>query len=418
MQKSFLRLFASLLCCFPAFLFAQALDLGCDGVRYKQDVFSAVKKTTVDYAPTVSHTGLGIVLKMDIYEPEGDNVAARPAIILAHGGSFIFGDKSMMQSWCELLAKKGYVTASIQYRIYPVFTLGFPDSVDIFDSAVKAVGDMKAAVRFFREDAATANVFRVDPNNIFIGGYSAGAVTALHAAYLDANDVIPPFMNTILNNNGGFEGVSGTASNKTYSSSAKAVANMSGGLYRAFWINAPGVPLVSIHGTADETVPYVSGIAADIAYLEGSSLLHQSAEPEGIWNYLETVPGGGHSDIYDEAQFATYLNTFITVATDLLESLSCATTDASDPSAGDAGNWNLGPNPFASEALRLYLPEGMALADVNVYDISGKTAVRFNAVQDGEALALNKLSAGVYWVQIVDPSRPEKTFPIRQVVRQ
>ncbi|MEN9415682.1 MAG: hypothetical protein RLZ62_1986, partial [Bacteroidota bacterium] len=270
--------------------FSYAQNPGCDGNRYINDIFPTVKKTTVTYAPSLSHTGVPMTLQMDVYEPEGDQVAARPVIIFEHGGSFIFGDRSMMQPWCELMAKKGYVTASITYRLYPFFLLGFPDSLDIFDTAVKAVGDMRAAVRYFREDAVTANLFKADPNNIFIGGYSAGAVAALHCSYLDMEDNMPPFLVNFINQNGGLEGVSGSATNKTYSSASKAVVNMSGGLYRANWIEAGESPMISIHGTADETVPFNSGLAANIAYLQGSNLLHARAEEAGVWNSLHVVP--------------------------------------------------------------------------------------------------------------------------------
>lgn len=63
-----------------------------------------------------------------------------------------------------------YVAASIQYRLFPLFTLGFPDSIKIFNTAVKAVGDMKAAVRHFRDDAATVNQFRAGHAQHFYRG--------------------------------------------------------------------------------------------------------------------------------------------------------------------------------------------------------------------------------------------------------
>ncbi|MDO8368494.1 MAG: alpha/beta hydrolase, partial [Saprospiraceae bacterium] len=200
-----------------------AQNPGCDGSRYLNDIFPTIKKTTVVYAPTISHQGQNINLSMDVYEPVGDNISSRPVVILAHGGSFMFGDRTMMKRWCELLAKKGYVAASIQYRLFPWLSSGFPDSIEIFDTAIKATGDMKAAVRYFREDAATANLFRADAAHIFIGGYSAGAVTALHTAYLDADDQIPSFLQTLVTNNGGLEGISGTNSNKTYPSYSGAI---------------------------------------------------------------------------------------------------------------------------------------------------------------------------------------------------
>jgi para-nitrobenzyl esterase len=288
----------------------QAQNPGCDGSRYLDDVFTTVKKTSIAYAPTVNHLGQNVNLSMDVYEPEGDALAARPVVILAHGGSFVFGDKTMMEPWCQILAKKGYVAVSIQYRLFPFFVLGFPDSTEVFDTAIKATGDMKAAVRYFREDAATANLFRADAANIFIGGYSAGAVTALHTAYLDADDQIPSFLETLITNNGGLEGISGTASNKTYPSHSKAVVNMSGGLYRSYWVDNTESPLVSIHGTADATVPYTYGLAANIAFLEGSSLVHAHAETVGLWNNLLTVPGAGHTDLYEQAQWKPFRDTF------------------------------------------------------------------------------------------------------------
>lgn len=392
-----------------------AQDLGCDGSRYKNDVFSAVKKTTVTYAPTVGPTGIAVNLQMDVYEPEGDVVPQRPAVVLAHGGSFLFGDRTMMERWCLLLAKKGYVAATISYRLYPFIVLGLPDSIDIFDTAVKAVGDMRAAVRYFREDAATANQFHVDPNHIYIGGYSAGAVTALHCSYMDSNDEIPPFLQTLIDNNGGFEGISGTVSNKTFSSSSKAVVNMSGGLYRNFWIDQNEVPIVSIHGTADATVPFVSGLAANIAYLEGSFKLHQRATDIGLWNNLHVVPGGGHTDIYDNAIYQPHLDTFWVNATNLLESLTCSSVGAFEPYTWE-NSWSLSPNPNPGISLKLSLPVELITADVQVSNLLGVAFYQQRNVGNGEAINMPDLPAGVYLVQITDPANPTKRFAAKRLI--
>ena len=51
---------------------------------------------------------------VDIYQPTGDTMAARPLIILAHGGSFVGGtrnDDVTVDSLCVHFAKRGYVTA-------------------------------------------------------------------------------------------------------------------------------------------------------------------------------------------------------------------------------------------------------------------------------------------------------------------
>lgn len=374
-----------------------AQNPGCDGSRYLNDVFSGVVKTTVNFAPTVNQLGQNINLAMDVYEPQGDNIAIRPVVVLAHGGSFIFGDKSNLEQYCVLLAKKGYVAATIDYRLYPFLVLGFPDSIDIFDTAIKAMGDMKAAVRFFREDAAGANQFHADVAHIYIGGYSAGAVTALHTSYLDENDQVPAFLQGIVTNNGGLEGSSGTASNHSFSSKSSAVLNMSGGLYRSFWVDGDESPLVSIHGTADETVPYTYGLAANIAFLEGSSLVHARANAVGLYNNLLTVPGAGHTDLYDQAQWKPYVDQYWVNATTLLESLTCTTTGVNVPVTAE---WAIFPNPASKDGITIRLPEEESAAEVRILDAMGKTVVFAGANGNLVQIATGVLPAGIYAVAV------------------
>ncbi|MCC7246626.1 MAG: alpha/beta hydrolase fold domain-containing protein [Saprospiraceae bacterium] len=379
--------------------FLNAQNAGCDGSRYIDDVFTTVKKTSTVYGPATTHLGQVVNMAIDIYEPEGDALGARPVVVLAHGGSFVLGNKTDMKPWCELLAKKGYVAASIQYRLYPFVVLGFPASMAIFDTAVKAMGDMKAAVRFFREDAATNNLYKVDVNNIFVGGYSAGAVTALHTSYFDVNDEIPAFLQTMVTNNGGFEGNTGSTANKTYYSGSKAVINMSGGLYRSTWIDANESPLVSIHGTADGTVNYNYGLAANIAYLEGSKLLHDQANAIGLWNQLTTVPGGDHGDIYTQPNYQIYRDSFWNNATTLMESLTCAAVGTTESELRT--DWAIAPNPInAGDALQIMLPDDASAVRVRILDALGKVAFEQNNVRQQEALHCGHLANGVYSVEI------------------
>jgi len=387
------------------FLFSQ--NPACDGARYVQPVFTTIKKTTLPYAPATNHLGQPVTLSMDVYEPEGDTASRRPVVVLEHGGSFVFGNKSDMAKWCELLAKRGYVAASIQYRLFPVFPLGIPDSTKIMDTAVKAVGDMKAAVRYFREDAATANLFRADPEHIFVGGYSAGAVAALHATYLNETDDIPPFMQTIIANNGGFEGSSGSASNKTYSSKIGAIVNMSGGLYRRGWINDGEPPMIGIHGTADGTVPFLTGVAANIAYLEGTGVLHPYALTTGVWTYLKKVPGGGHTNIYDQPQYAAQVDNYWMRATALLEHLTCfvdtlpqiSTPVAEPPVFGIA--WTVYPNPVQHDVCSVHLPAFGGIATVVLYDLNGREVLRAENIRQGvQEVSVAGLAPGVYSVRL------------------
>jgi acetyl esterase/lipase len=126
-------------------------------------------------------------LKMDVYQPFGDTMTQKPVIILAHGGGFIQGNKAEMANYCLRFAKMGYVTVAIQYR------LGYTSisTVGLVEMVIRATQDMKNAVRYLRKTASDINPYSIHPDFIFAGGFSAGAITALHLAYMDQLEEIP-----------------------------------------------------------------------------------------------------------------------------------------------------------------------------------------------------------------------------------
>ena len=82
-----------------------------------------------------------------------------PAVICIHGGGFRAGKRDGYDGLCVKLAERGYVAATISYRLAPQFQ--FP----------AAVHDTKAAVRWMR---ANARKYMVDPERIGVTGGSAG----------------------------------------------------------------------------------------------------------------------------------------------------------------------------------------------------------------------------------------------------
>ena len=142
----------------------------CNG-RYETEIFTLVNKTTINYSDVYTD----VEHEMDIYTPEGDIETDRPVIIYMHGGSFYLGDKGMTDcvDFCESFAKRGYVCASINYRLSDMFSFLLSQDVQ-YQTVLKAVADAKSAVRFFRKDfTENGNTYGVDPSTIFVGGYSA-----------------------------------------------------------------------------------------------------------------------------------------------------------------------------------------------------------------------------------------------------
>lgn len=72
-----------------------------------------------------------------------------------------------MLPFCEYFVKRGFVVASIQYRLLAAF----PTQSAFTAAAFKAVSDMKGAYRFFKSDAANANSYKVDTTKIFVGDF-------------------------------------------------------------------------------------------------------------------------------------------------------------------------------------------------------------------------------------------------------
>jgi len=262
----------------------------CDGSRYLIDVFTEVDSTiNISFGSGPTIAGNEQELFMNVFEPVGDTAAERPVIIVAFGGSFIGGEKEDVNFLCKSYARKGFVAATIDYRLYDLPLFPIPTEEEMKIVVTKAVADMKGAVRFLRADADANNTFRIDSDYIFLGGVSAGGIAAMHAAVLDESDNLPQDLIDIIAAEGGVEG---TVNDLDYSSEVQGTVNFSGGLNDAKWIDANDPPFISVHDDGDMTVPYNSGFANifgfDIIYLEGSGECNRVADSLGVNNYLQT----------------------------------------------------------------------------------------------------------------------------------
>lgn len=295
----------------------------CSSGRYAADTFTAYTTTSnITFGSNLTASNANYTLTMDIYQPTGDVETNRPLIIWAHGGSFIGGSKTDgdVVALSQRFAKKGYVCASINYR------LGLTpfDSTGAVKAVLRAVQDMKASIRYFYKDKLTTDTYKIDTNNIFIGGSSAGAITALHTAYLDKSCEVNAYINpTTLLSLGGMEGYSG---NQCYSSKVKGVINLCGALGKYGWLEAGDIPFCSMHGTIDGTVKYNRGYAAPLGIqlilLDGSRMLKEQANAIGINNPFYTWYGKDHVPYTSSA---AYMDSTVNFVRDfLVTQLGCS----------------------------------------------------------------------------------------------
>jgi len=206
----------------------------------------------------------GESLLLDIYAPK-DLKKPAPTIVFIHGGGWSGGNKEEYKVYNIDFAKRGYVTASINYRLSQVAP--YP----------AAVQDCKCAIRWLR---AHASEYNIDPNKIGVIGGSAGGYLALMLGYTDDPSL------------------EGDNLNKDQSSKVQAVANFYGpcdftvefarkapqvtGLLQKTYEEAPSLfkdsspifyitknspPTLIVHGTIDQTVPIAQSdaLAAKLA---------------------------------------------------------------------------------------------------------------------------------------------------------
>jgi len=243
---------------------------------------------------------------LDIYMPVGAPAGKRPLLVMAHGGSFSGGSKEEGTSSeiARRFASRGFTTASINYRLESS-TLNLVDSSVAAGAVIRAVSDLKAAVRFFSKDAANGNLYLVDTAAMYIGGNSAGAIAAVNYAYLsDTNDIRVPihqYVIDVVRNNGGVDGNSGNAG---FYDKVKGVLNFAGGVKDTAWIKSGSPKVFSAHGDKDRTVPYnfdkvlnsltQNGLLATVITLCGSGAMKPKLDAQGITNQLKTYVNADH----------------------------------------------------------------------------------------------------------------------------
>ena len=389
---------------FIGLLLLNQLVAQCDGNRYLSAVFPEFSITSdIQYGSNTNYLGSQVQLAMDVYEPAGDLLSARPLVVVCHGGFFLSGDKAApdVVPFCEDLARKGYVVASINYRMG--VPLSFTGLDNRFSQAVlRAVQDLNAAIRWFRKNAAEdGNTFRIDPTNIFTFGSSAGGFMALQHAYMD-NDEIPTSVDQSAPGLAG--GVEGNSGNPGFPSHARALISNCGAMGDNAWIDADeNVPACLFHGDSDLVVPIDSAMFTlagfyPVAITEGSIPIHERLEILGIENCFEVSENAGHvpyltnSAIYD---------TTLSIMTGFLAHFVCGIdlncsyqefNTGTDEREMDSGFFPY-PNPASDELHIAGLKQGATWRILN-YD--GKLISTHTA----KTVRVADLASGMYLIEI------------------
>ena len=147
----------------PGFLDAPARARPFDPVTlFRAPKSPGVSITTLNYVTRSERP-----LQLDVYRRSGDS-AAKPLVITIHGGSWSGGSRSELPELNSYLASRGYVVASVSYRLAPEHP--FPAQTE----------DLNAAIEYLKSHARAISA---DSSQIVLVGRSAGGQIALQSAY-------------------------------------------------------------------------------------------------------------------------------------------------------------------------------------------------------------------------------------------
>jgi len=240
----------------------------------------------------------------------------RPLIIGVHSGGFVnfcpfepcylkYSENILVPNFTA----RGFITASIQYRLSPPLEfnpLKISDRV-LKEVQYKAVQDVREAIKYI---FANADKFGVDTENVFLVGTSAGAITALNTAYLDSEEVPKDLLENY-----------GTLAKRE---KIKGVVSLSGALYDLAYLDGGDkVPLLIVHGSEDFIVPPEKGFYLGMKHLTpvfGGKAVFDAAQKKGIdaravfYDFGHKYPSRFISDIFKNVN--EFIGSHLTCASD------------------------------------------------------------------------------------------------------
>lgn len=124
-----------------------------------------------DFLPKASENGLNL----NVWTPAKSTKAKLPVYVWIHGGANHHGYASEMEFYASKLAAKGIIVVSVQYRLGALGWLALPELSAESPNKVSgnyAMLDLTKALQWVHGNIAG---FGGDPDNVTIGGQSAGA---------------------------------------------------------------------------------------------------------------------------------------------------------------------------------------------------------------------------------------------------
>ena len=395
------------------------------GARFTQTpVFSLAQVASVQnvvYGQARNYQGQMQALTFNIFYPDfaADPLPKRPFVLIIHGGSFLTGDGSELNATCQEFARRGYVAATLKYRLG--WNASGPcaqrDTVSQSLAAYRGVQDAHAAMRYLAANAAT---FRIDTTWMFAGGNSAGAFISADLAFVQQAEMNSRVPNAVAQL--GPLNTSGNALTTRFRLRGL-FQNWGAVISDRFITAADAIPMVAFHGDRDQVAPIDAGHndcpSGVVTY--GSRSIYNRLVQLGQCAELNVKVGGCHGvyndtpaqDVFRIEHAACFFKSlFCNSCTPVthLDSIpsSCARL-ASATAAPDARPGALAayPNPTTSQLQLSGLPAGPAVRLV-VYNSLG--ACVLTAADARLPLDVSGLPAGLFILRATSAAGDVRTL--------
>jgi predicted esterase len=354
----------------------------------------------VQYGVAMDYQGNPTNLLMDFYYPNLaiDTSPKRPFILLFHGGGFTSGDKQSgdIRDLCIHLAMRGFVCASVNYRLGDAFT-----EYGQYKARYRAIQDGNAALRYVVNNA---NTIRIDTNWLFVGGQSAGSLLALGMVYADQNEL--DSISLLYNSTAAsleLGNLNTSGNNLTNQYSIKGIFNNWGAITKSEMDKSEMIPTIAFHGELDTTV-YINSDNTFLHYtLNGSRAIHTGLINNNICSEL-TVDLNGEHGIYRNAssvfraQRAScfFKSIFCNNCSNFYSTDSIATNCSSSLDLNESTfetQIKVFPNPFEDHFTLEGMNEGF---DITIYNAFGKVVFKNENSTENSFEIKPDLLPGVY----------------------
>lgn len=373
------------------------------GRRYAEPVFEEVNvETGIPFSSAIEEGETSpTTLYLDFYEPQDDTLSARPLVITVFGGAFVAGGRDYvdMVEYCTRLAQHGYVAASIDYRLLSIWNL---DATSLVRDAYMAAQDVSSAIRFFK---CHCEEYRIDPEQVFLLGNSAGSIAILCEMFMDeserpAETYGSPDLGSM--HSSGYEEYAGFSP-----AVAGAVPHWGGVLDLDVISTEEYVPLCMIHGTDDTTVPYDSGYCYNgllpgvMPFMYGSHAMVSRLDELGVTDYeFHPFEDEGHAfylNVIGQLNEAKF-NACFDITRDFLYNHLKFPTSLPEM---EETMIQVYPNP-ATDLLTISVGDATQSKplSVTVIDVMGREAYAGTVSATEMSLDVSHLLSGVYFIQM------------------